>query len=231
MDYETNISGYELVDHLARRCRADQRSRTPNSESCIHLFKLALADSNQAAWLAICMEFSSMVYAWVYAYPSFQQANEEASYFVNDAFARLWQYGSPLAQGKQFIHLGDYLQYLKRCVWSALEDHQRKLQKDALWQRVYPDSRMLEMEKLAQPQPDNRSPDTHELVKLVRELTQENPLERIVAEETWFYDLPPRSIQERHSAQFATIAEVNQVKRNILRRLQRHPKIQAMINS
>lgn len=231
MNFQPDISHHELVNQLAKRCQTDQQSRIPNSEACTQLFTLALVNQSQVAWVAVCAEFNSMVHAWVYTYPSFRQTDEEAAYFVNEAFARLWQYGSPIAQNGQFTHLGDYLQYLKRCVWSAVEDYQRKLQKDALWQRVYSDDQTLKVEKLVQPPSNEQSSDISQLVNLVRELTQDNPLEKIVVEETWFYDLTPRAIQERHPKQFATVTEVNQVKRNILRRLQRHPKIQTMMNS
>ncbi len=227
---ETQTSQAHLtVNQLAQRCQGDQKARVPNSESCIRLFQLALVEQDEIAWTTICAEFGSMVYAWVCTYSSFQQTNEEVAYFVNEAFARLWQFGSPLAQQGQFTYLGDYLQYLKRCVWSAIEDYQRKLQKDALWRRIYPADPLLE--KLAQPQSDEKARATEELARLVWELTQIDPREKIVAEETWFYDLPPRAIQKRHPERFASVNEVNQIKRNILRRLQRHPKVQAILNS
>lgn len=229
MNHLPDLPRHESVHQLATRCQNDQRSRSPNSEACTQLFTLALVNQNQAAWTVICDEFSSMVYAWVYTYSSFHHTNEEATFFVNEAFARLWQFGSPLAQRGQFNHLGDYLQYLKRCVWSAIEDYQRKLQKDALWQRIFPDNQILE--KVAQPQTEEEATNTDELARVVWELTQIDPLEKIVAEETWFYDLPPRTIQKRHPERFANITKVNQIKRNIIRRLQRHPKVQAMMNS
>jgi hypothetical protein len=229
MNHLPNVPDHELTHQLGVRCQRDQRSRLSNSEACTQLFRLALVSQNQSAWTIICNEFRTMVYAWVYTYSSFHNTDEDASYFVNEAFARLWQFGSPLAQKGQFNHLSEYLQYLKRCVWSAIEDYQRKQQKDALRQRSYPDRQVWE--RLAQPQTDEQTAEIDELAKFVWQLTQHDPLEKIVAEETWFYDLPPRTIQERHPEQFKTVTEVNQIKRNILRRLQRHPKVQAMLNS
>jgi hypothetical protein len=53
------------------------------------------------------------------------------------------------------------------------------------------------------------------------ELVQ-NETEHRVAELTWVYDLKPRQIQAAYPTQFASAAEVSQIKKNILKRLQRN---------
>jgi hypothetical protein len=63
-----------------------------------------------------------------------------------------------------------------------------------------------------------------ELGQMLEETIQDDR-ERLVAEESWVRGLAPREIQARHPEMFSSAAEVNQIKRNVIRRLKRHPKL------
>ncbi len=215
------------ISELATGCHTGQLARKANSEHCQELFHRALAQQDQQAWEAIYLEFSRMVQGWVYTYSRFRDTDEPASYFVNEAFARLWKFGSCHAQAGRFEALSSYLQFLKMCVGTAIEDYLRKTDKDALRRAAYPLDKDGK-EEFSMPLSDI-PPEWSFLVKDVQqallETTQEDKLERLVAEGAWVHGLSPRDIQAEHPDLFCGADQVSQIKSNILRRLKRHPSL------
>ncbi len=210
----------DAINALATQCRQEQIDRSRGSSSCFQLFRLALIEENEYAWQAVCTQFNEMVLSWIYQYNRFLDTDEEAEYFVNEAFARFWQFGRAHAQKEKFAQLGDCLQYLRRCVWSAIEDYIRQLHRDALWEQAEVDPDLA-----AEAKPVDRKMILEELFEAIWEITAGDSTERIIAEESWIYGLQPRHIQEKYPQLFSDVSEVHQGKKNLLRRLKRHPKI------
>ena len=221
-----NSTDTQLHSLLIDQCRIDQQQRQEGSNACLTLFNKALVEGDNIAWNAINNQFQTLVTYWVSCHSRFEQTGEDAVVFVNAAFIRLWKYGAPRAKENNFRHLGDYLAYLKRCTWSAVEDYLRKLKRDAIWHQTQFDDIDIAMEQ----QEDEQNATLAELFNIIWELTAENPQERVMAEETWVYGLPPRQIQEKHPDLFTDIGAVNKSKRNLLRRLRRHPKIKHLVD-
>ena len=214
----------ERVPELAIRCGDEQKKRQQASPSCYELFRLALQDGDAQAWEAICRQFGEMVTAWAYRYPRFRETGEEAAYFVNEAYLRFWQYGRTRAQTGEFENLGQYLHYLRRCLWSGMEAYLRDAQRDALWAQV-----PVETNRVAESAPLDEQVNAAEMLELVRAIAKEDVRDRIIAEETWINGLLPRHIQEKHPDLFANVTDVHKSKKNLLRRLKRHPKIAEFI--
>ena len=218
------------INELAQGCHAAQAARQINSEHCSELFRRALAEQDQQAWAVIYQEFGPMVTGWVYTYSRFRETGEDAAYFVNEAFARLNRYGVKHAQVGAFEKLSSYLQFLKECVWSAIENHLRQQKKDALW-AAFSLEEDEEPQNLPAPALDP-VPDRVELMEAVRQAlratVQGDERERVVVEEAWGYGLPPRIIQAKYPQLFSTPAEVNQVKHNLLKRLKRQPVLKEL---
>ncbi len=228
------------IQQLAELCSAqvsDFRNNRPSDERpCLELFRLALIERNQEAWEAIYHIHFPQVVRWVHNHPHFRITGEDADYFANQAFSRLWQYGTRHACAGHFNAVADYMQYLKRCTWSAIEDELRRSQKDALWHLVEvndsPDDGesdgMMGFDEVALALHDRTSVEAmvesevilNDLRELLRQ-TLEGESERIVAEEMWEYGLAPRQIYARHPDRFSGENEVSQIRRNIVRRLNR----------
>lgn len=218
------------IPDLVRHCQQHQATQVSNSPYCFHLFEKALVKGEEIAWHAVCTAFHSLVRGWVYIHPRFSLTSEPVDYFINEAFARLWQYGKPHAQAGKFGKLADYLQYLKRCVGTAVDDYLRKAQKDALWQRT--DLPLSEQAPLPDETAESSSENylIEELLECLWAIVADNELEELVAKETWIYDLKPRQIQAKYAERFKNVSDVSQIKRNILRRLQRHPTVQKWVS-
>jgi RNA polymerase sigma factor (sigma-70 family) len=207
---------------LAERCRAEaeryKETRQAVTGSCFELFRQALVEQNQAAWEALYTQYHALVIHWVFSYSRFVETGEDAAFFVNEAFSRMWQYIAKPDMAERFDKLGKCLNYLKLCVGSAIEDYLRRKQKDALATAVA----LQEHDQLTlSPQAQIEAELTSlELSRMLEESLQDHR-ERLVAEETWVYNLAPRQIQARYPEIFTTTEEVSQVRRNIIKRLQR----------
>ncbi|MCB0167531.1 MAG: sigma-70 family RNA polymerase sigma factor [Anaerolineae bacterium] len=216
---------------LAERCQAERERyrqiHQANEAYCLELFRRALNEQDEAAWEIIYHQYHPLVTHWVLHYNRFADTGEETAFFVNAVFTRMWQYRRQSHNSRQFDKLGQCLQYLKLCVVSVIEDYLRRKRKDALMAAVA-------LNDYDQSTSETNATSTAERTVWLEELKQalaetiQDKRETLVAEESWVYDLPPRQIQTRHPELFPTVADVSQIKRNILRRLQRHPKLKAM---
>lgn len=232
--------GHEAgIQILAERCSAqisDFRRDHPSDETpCIELFRLALIEHNQEAWESLYHTYYPLVTRWVSFHPGFRLTGEDVDYFANQAFARFWRYGAQRASAGCFRRIADYLQYLKRCAWSAIEDELRWIRKDALGEIHRTNdsdaSEAVNIPEFTLAASDDRGAESFEqqigneasLKKLRRLLCDvlTNEDESLVAEATWQQGLSPRQIHTRYPGRFADESEVSQIRRNILRRLTR----------
>jgi hypothetical protein len=233
------------ISQLAERCQAESRRYQQSEQSdqryCFELFRRALVEQNEPAWQAIHTQYQPLVAAWVRYYSRFPDTGEEADFFVNDAFARLWRSGSKPETAAKLDGLGKCLKFLKACVGSAIEDYLRKTKKDALkeaislekYRGVNPgdenvEERIPPIESMALSNPGVEAQVVHilSLKQLKQALweTIQDEQERLVAEESWVYAFAPRQIQERYPDTFATAKEVSQIKKNLRKRLRRRLK-------
>ena len=214
------------ISQLAKHCQAEakryQQTRQSNEAYCLELFRRALVERNETAWQALYAQYRSLIGFWVRSNNRFSQTGEEADFFIDEAFARLWQ--SHLKKGETAMKLdslGQCLSFLKICVWSAIEDYSRKAEKDAI-------TGSISLEDYDRPIPGVETQVEHALqFDALRETlwaTVQDERERLVAKESWVYGFTPRQIQERHSKTFVTTEEVSQTKKNVLKRLRRKLK-------
>jgi RNA polymerase sigma factor (sigma-70 family) len=217
---------------LAEYCQAEaeryQQTGQSNEEYCLELFRRALTMRDQAAWEAIYRQYHPLVTQWAYRCPGFDQTGEDAAFFVNAAFSRLWtwQRGDTF----KFEGLAKCLAYLKICLFSEIKDYLRKQKRDLLKAAVE-----IEEDIPSTTPGDNLEDQAEynlrliELRQILAEIVQDEQ-ERLVAESSWDYDLSPRQIYARYPEIFSSVAEVSQVKHNLLKRLRRHPKLKDWVN-
>lgn len=233
---QTSITTEQLLSACIIQMNEFHHNRPSDDRPCLELFRRALIEHDQEAWSAIYNLHHDQVMRWVYAHPRFRFTGEDASVFANQAFARLWQYGRRHAEAGRFNAVAEYMQYLKRCTWSAIEDELRRIQKDALWHQVELDSLSdggelndegwdfetlgiwLRGEDVPMEVVVEREAVMQELWELLKRSLVDGR-EHVVAEEIWEYGLTPRQIYVRYPDMFANEGEVRQVRRNILKRL------------
>ncbi len=211
------------MEELADRCRRESerfsRGQEQDQRYCLELFRRAVVQRDEQAWECVYQQYGAQVARWVRAHPSFDICQEEVAYFVNATFTQFWKYVSfPTSPT-----LGGLLEYLKKCVATAIIDHVRANDKagrrsdwDADQIAETPDDR-------DEPSPDEHL-DAQHLEALVQSLLKSEQ-ERVVVESRFFFGMSPRAIQAQHPQLFGDVAEVYDCLANVLKRLGRHPEL------
>lgn len=216
-----SLTTSELVEQCRVEATRYQQTHQSDQTYGFELFRRALAEGDEVAWAAIYAQYENLVAKWVQAYLARLSLDASADDFVNEAFTRLWRYGTISETAERLDELGKCLSYLKKCAWSAIEDHRRWQEKDALsrgeelgnyWNlagnEVVPEDQVAKDEMLAQ---------LREVLAKIIQTEQEC----LVAEESWVYNQPPRQIQACYPEHFTSVKEVRQIKHNLLKRLKR----------
>jgi hypothetical protein len=209
------------LDDKIARCKTDQDVRDKNSEACFEIFRLAFVDNDQEAWTALVEIFTYRVQGWILANSRFELAHTEPEILINDAFARFWEFASPHFRLSNYRYFGDCMNYLRRCAWSSLEDAIRRNRVRDRWDELTPwfpaDLDREGMEELV---------FVNELYEVVEKMAGDNTAELIIIQEAWIYGTPPREIARDYPETFSSVKDVNHARRNLLRRMKRHPKIE-----
>ncbi len=127
----------EALSHtnLVQHCRHESQrffQQQPNDPSfCYELFRRAVNGPNQAAWSAIYSQYTPLAVGWVEHHAGFASCEEEALYFVNRAFEKMWSALTP-EKFTRFADLKSLLRYLQLCVHSVIIDQIRTAQQVAL---------------------------------------------------------------------------------------------------
>ncbi|MCB0154044.1 MAG: sigma-70 family RNA polymerase sigma factor, partial [Anaerolineae bacterium] len=210
------------VTQLSERCREEaarfQRSGHSDPAFCFELFRRALTLHHDPAWSALVRQYEALVSRWAHEFGA-ADLDEEVTAFVNQAFARMWQYGCKAETAAKLDTLSKCLSYLKKCVWSAVEDHRQRRRHEIFvddWQRLEPD-----LPPNAGPEGQLFSKRLRETVRQLLEETVQDEQERVAATMLWVYDLKPREVHSENPTLFASAAEVSQIRKNILKRLKR----------
>lgn len=120
---------------LGHRCAQESdlffRRQEHDPRFCFELFRRAIVQHDERAWELIYTQYRPLVKGWVERHALFTAVDEEAQYFVNWAFEKMWSVMTP-AKFAAFPDLKSILRYLQMCVHSALVDYARTGEHDRL---------------------------------------------------------------------------------------------------
>jgi hypothetical protein len=217
-------SDLQLVTLAGVRHRCAQESdrffeRLPHDPRyCYELFRRAIALGNQRAWDLIYAQYEPLVTGWVRRHAMFSATGEEARYFVNAAFEKLWARVTP-ENFASFSDLKSILRYLQMCVNSAIVDFVRATEAAA---------RRKEVEQAdyirhagARQQEEFTRLERQELWGWLSKQLK-NSKEESVVYGTYVLDMKPHELYERYGDLFEDVKEIYRVKENLLVRLRRH---------
>jgi hypothetical protein len=214
---------------IAARCR-DETARFLRKEEtedafCYEIFRRAIVERDAAAWEAVYAQYRGVVLAWVRRHPMAVASDEDDAYWVNRAFDRFWGAVGP-ERFAAFPTMAALLRYLKLCAHSSLMDTVRA-------------SHAARFEPLSEQAAEaSEEPDTADTVVdtlaggdlwAAIQAEMQDDGERHVAYCCFALDLKPREIYERRPDLFATVDDIYRIKRNLLDRLRRSPKIRAFL--
>jgi DNA-directed RNA polymerase specialized sigma24 family protein len=218
---------------IAHRCTRETdaffQRRSHDPAYCYELFRRAIVDRSQPAWHVLYAQYRPLVAGWVERHPAFAISGEEAQFFVNRAFEKMW---AALDAGKfaQFPDLKSLLRYLQMCVHSTIVDHSRKAEQVV---------ESVEVESLSDGSSTQgpRSDDLA-LVGVYREQFWEqinarlnDEKERRVVYGSYVLGLKPRELCETYQETFDDVRDVYRVKENVLARLRRDAELADILGS
>ena len=177
------------------------------------LFRQAIVDRNADAWATIADRYRRLLVAWANHCCARMPIYEPPGDIADRALARAWAALSP-AQFESFPNLAALLAYLRVCVTATAIDYARE---QATMMRT---EQLARQEVVSAPFEQSVLQKLHqaELWRLILETTS-NAQEQLILRESLVYALPPRQIYARHPDQFADVADVYRVKRNLFKRL------------
>lgn len=191
-----------------------------SSDVCVNhqLFRQAIVERSHEAWGQIYQNYSPIVFSWVINHPCFWETGEDAAYFVNRAFEKMWL-ALPPEKFAHFQDLPSLLKYLQTCVHSVMIDHARKTK-----------HRTLTLSLGFEPEVDPADP-VQAVERALEEMWWTEVWKRIrrrlsKREEKLLYyrflcDLKPRQICTQFPEEFPDVNEVYILLQNVLDRLRR----------
>lgn len=193
-----------------------------DSRYCYELFRRAIVNGDQSAWVCIYQTYETQVVRWVRQCSSYRATGQDAEYFVSIIYTKFWRALKPEAFVENLPSLGSVLAYLKRCVQTTLIDYSRSLRRD----RMLDELGELERVKVksADIRPIERKTgydsDRHELWAQINNLLKSDQ-ERVVMEEVFLLNKKASHIFADHPDLFPNIKSVYRAKENLLKRLRR----------
>ena len=214
-----------LVQHCAEETARFFRRVTHDTRYCFEIFRRAIVARQDDAWAALYTQYHSMVIAWLSRHPQLSLTGEEPENLVNAVFEKIW---TALTAEKfaDFTDLAALLRYLQMCSHSVVMDSARRVRRHA--HEIEPSERALESEaelhSPQQPSPEHEVLDRLSAAELWQRVRAQlhDDLEELVIYATFVLDESPREIYSHHADRFDSIQEVYNVKRNAMRRIERH---------
>ncbi len=180
------------------------------------------------AWELIHAQYSAQVFGWVKQHAGFIACGEDAAYFANRSFEKMW---SAMTADKfaNFHDVNALLQYMKLCVHSVITDYLRSKNRPGA-------NVSLPLDEIDERLSDAGA-ETVTLDEMVRQALWALIKKRLNNEredQLLYYrfvlDLKPSEICERFPAEFPDVNEIYLMLQNVLARLRRSSELQKFVD-
>lgn len=221
------LSNNDLAGCCAEETNKFLRQDVSTDRFCLELFRRAIGRRDDEAWAYIYQQYAPLVLTWVTQRQSttLLLGQEGSAPLVNAAFAKFAQALTP-AKMERFDSLAAILKYLKMCVHSVVADEMRSRQ-----------ARQCEdtLETIEQePASDDPADDVVSAISaqslwqvIQEELNVEE--ERVLIYLAYVRGMKPGEISRHQQHLFPSVDDVYRIKRNVLERLRRNKRLQALL--
>ncbi|HET8911503.1 MAG TPA: hypothetical protein VFN23_08585 [Ktedonobacteraceae bacterium] len=221
------------INKLAQLCSEETnkflRQGVSDDRYCFELFRRAIIRRDDAAWASLYQQYSPLVLTWVNQHQSAAAflLQDGPAPLVNATFAKFSQALTPSKMDK-FDTLAGILKYLKMCAHSVVADEVRSRQS-----RQYEEA--LE---LMEHEPASEDPTESVIAELsaqtLWQVLQEElhgDDEKLLIYLAYVYGMKPGEICDSQRKFFPTVEDVYRIKRNVLERLRRNRRLQALFQN
>jgi DNA-directed RNA polymerase specialized sigma24 family protein len=202
------------LEQLADACTEDHRRTTTDAGApnpCLELFRRAIKEKDEQAWAVVISQYRRIVLSWVGRNSLYYSTGEQAEFFAQDAFIRMWQHLTA-EKYDQLNDLRSLMGYLKMCVNSALVDYMRR--------QDQPEEELAE----SLPQPDTAASfsqvDREQVWQLIAGLIHGDK-EWLVVRGLFVWGFKPNELYTRYHTLFRDVKEVYTIRENVMNRLRR----------
>lgn len=226
-----SLNSWSLAN-LSQRC-SQESDRFFNRQEhdpryCFELFRRAVMHENEYAWELIYRQYQRLVSHWVERHALLTAVDEEADYFMNRAFEKMWQGMTP-KKFADFADLKSVLRYLQMCTHSVMVDYMRRKEQMTLAAQV----EEQDERGVGDGETDyENNLSTHERRLNFWQWLRENladEQEYKVIHSSFVLDLKPREIAAQFPESFADVQEVYRLKEKVLNRLKRRDELAEFI--
>jgi DNA-directed RNA polymerase specialized sigma24 family protein len=230
MSHSTDLRSLSLAS-IAQRCAHETelffQRQSYDPRFCFELFRRAILDRDPHAWEMVYAQYHSLVSGWVTRHQAFPSSGEEAQFFVNRAFEKMWAALVPEKFG-HFSNLQSLLRYLQMCVHSAILDHVRSASRSVVDARV---------EDLGTSSSGSGPVVEGSIAARVhrREFWEQiearlnDEKERRVVYGSFVLGFKPRQLYASFNKEFDDVNEIYRIKENVLTRLRRDGELQKIL--
>lgn len=225
MDSNDTVSALSFVG-IAHRCRRESerffQRLSFDPQYCYELFRRAIVERADYAWELLYQQYTPLVVGWVERHSGFASSGEDAAYFANRAFEKMWVALTP-EKFQKFPDLKSLLRYLQMCVGSVVTDHVRAASIETTGFFTDTDE---EQDDESGPGDQGVEPgliqrqQQEDLWRLIDGRLNDEQERRLVYYR-YMIGLKPREICERFPAEFPDVKEIFRITQNILARLRR----------
>lgn len=212
-----------LIQRAAAELAAFRVGGPSSGEAGMELMRRAFQHNEARAWEGVQLLFLPQLASWVRQAPAFPGLGEEDQDLALQALERTRRSLSP-QRFAALERLEQVLRILKLAVHCVVIDQLRARQRTEVWRAADPgpDEEMQDLVDRSGRQ--SESPDGIAAARgfwqqVAKQLRDES--ERVVVQQSYMLDLPPREIARLNPHLFKDAAAVNRVKENVLRRLRR----------
>lgn len=203
-------------DHFFNRREHDPRF-------CYELFRRAVLARDEAAWSSIYSQYERLVTHWVERHAAFPASGEEAQFFMNRAFEKMWLGITP-DKFQTFTDLKSILRYLQMCVHSVMIDYARQKEQKLKLEAVEESGRQLAVRETAVEDNIAANLQRQALWRWLQEQFNDEK-EKFVVYGMFILALKPRDVQAQFPQIFHDVGEVYRAKENLLTRLRRSDEL------
>jgi hypothetical protein len=206
------------LDVIANGCSQESqrflRHAAHDPRFCYDLFRRAIVGRDQRAWDRVYAQYAEetpIVRRWVERHRLYAAAGEEAAFFVNRAFEKMWGAITP-EKFAAFPDLTSLMRYLKMCVNSVISDYARQAHPAEL--------ELQESDASPQSMAYQILVEREELWGLIGSRLNSDQ-ERTAIYCRFDVGMKPSEIAAQYPHTFANVQEVYRVLQNVINRLKR----------
>lgn len=193
---------------------------------CFELFRRAILQRDDLAWEFVYAQYRPLAARWIERHPALFLTGEEAQFFLNRAFEKMWRGLTP-EKFATFDDLKSILRYLQMCAHSVVIDFLRRKEQKALQDSVDEADQVLESGETAVEDQLTIEMEKQNLWDWL-EAQFNDEKERLAIYGIFVLGLKPSEVVGEYGRVFQDVKEVYRAKENVIARLRRSAEFKEM---